>query len=265
MKISVIVTTYNRIDALSLVLQSLAAQDDGNFEIIVADDGSREETGRFVADFAGKCPIPVRHVWQEDRGFRAGRVRNLAAAAATGAYLIYLDGDCITQPDFVRSHRRLAEPGFTVTGSRILMEKALSAELCQGGIWNFTDFRRRAWRHRLEGQINKFLPLFLRPPGQNWRRYQDFVWRRIKSCNLACWKADVAAIGGFGDDMEGGWGHEDADLVFRLHVHGVRRKSGTYATEVLHLWHKMAGREKTEGNRRLLQAKIDAWRAGGGR
>lgn len=260
MKISVIVTTYNRVDALGLVLQSLAKQTDRDFEIIVANDGSRAETGNFVQDFARRCPVPVRHVWQADEGFRAGRIRNLASQAACGDYLIYLDGDCLAQADFVARHRSLAEPGRTVTGSRILLEQELTQALLKQDRWDEAEFRRQAWHNRRHGQINKLLPLFLKLPNNRLRRYTDFVWRRIKSCNLACWKADAAAIGGFGEDMDGGWGHEDADFVFRLHVHGVGRKSGAWATEVLHLWHPMASREKTEPNRLRLQAKIDAWR-----
>lgn len=261
MKISVIVTTYNRLDALSLVLQSLAVQTDGNFEVLVADDGSREDTGAFVRNFAARSPVPVRHVWQADEGFRAGAVRNLAAEAAEGSYLIYLDGDCVAQPDFVARHRALAEPGRTVTGSRILLEETLSRQLCESGVWDWANFRSHALQYRFQGQMNKALPLFLKLPDQGWRHYRDFVWRRIKSCNLACWKVDADAIGGFAADFDGGWGHEDADFVFRLHVHGVRRKSGAFATEVFHLWHRMAGRDKTEPNRLRLQAKIDAWRA----
>lgn len=110
--------------------------------------------------------------------------------------------------------------------------------------------------------MNKFLPLFVKLPDNALRHYRDFVWRRIKSCNLACWKRDAAAIGGFGEDMDGGWGHEDADFVFRLHVAGVTRKSGAWSTEVLHLWHRMASREQTEPNRLRLEARIEAWRAG---
>lgn len=264
MKISVIVTTYNRVDALSLVLQSLACQSDDNFEVIVADDGSRDDTGAMVKAFAADSPMPLRHVWQPDAGFRAGRARNQAAAQATGDYLIYLDGDCLAQPDFVAQHRRLAEAGYVVTGSRILLEELLSRSLCEDGHWDFAEFRRHAWQYWRSKQMNKWAPLFLSLPGQGWRHYQDFVWRRIKSCNLACWKADADAIGGFGEDMDGGWGHEDADFVFRLHVQGVRRKSGAWATEVLHLWHRMASRDQGNMNRARLQAKIDAWRAAGG-
>lgn len=259
--ISVIVTTYNRVDALDLVLQSLATQTDRDFELIVADDGSRPDTGEFVTRFAARSPVPIRHLWQPDQGFRAGQARNLAASLSRGDYLIYLDGDCIVQSDFVARHRALAEPGYTVTGSRILLSEDFSRELCASRQWDEGRFRAGALSGRLKGRMNKCLPLFLKLPDGGWRHYKDFVWRRIKSCNLACWKADAEAIGGFDPAMDG-WGHEDADFVFRLHVAGIRRKSGVLATEVLHLWHRMAPREKTEANRLRLEARIKAWRAG---
>lgn len=262
MVISVIVSTYNRLDALRVVLRSLAAQTERDFEILVADDGSRPDTGAAVRAFAAECPVPLRHVWHEDLGFRLSHIRNRASAQAKGGYLVFLDGDCAVQPDFVAQHRRLAEPGYMVTGSRILLEQELTRELCQADAWDFPTLRRRAPAQRLAGQINKFLPLYFRLPGQAWRHYRDFVWRRIKGCNLACWAADARAIGGFSEDMTG-WGHEDADFVFRLHTHGVRRKSGAWATEVLHLWHRMASADKGEANRVLLQNRIDAWRAQG--
>ena len=97
--ISVIVTTYNREDALAAVLRALARQTDRNFEIIVADDGSGAATRAVVAEHARRLDIPLQHVWHEDRGFRLAEIRNRAIAASAGDYLIFLDGDCIVRPD----------------------------------------------------------------------------------------------------------------------------------------------------------------------
>ena len=77
--ISVIVTTYNRPAALRAVLDGLGAQQDRGFEVLVADDGSRDDTRALVEAQAHTAPVPIRHVWQEDRGFRAGAARNRAA------------------------------------------------------------------------------------------------------------------------------------------------------------------------------------------
>ncbi len=109
--ISVIITTYNREDALEAVLRSLARQTDKDFEVVVADDGSRPATAKAIDAWKAKIGSRVAHVWHEDKGFRAAEIRNRAIQASRGAYCIFLDGDCLVRPDFVVIHRRLAEPG----------------------------------------------------------------------------------------------------------------------------------------------------------
>ena len=127
MPISVVVTTYNRPDALRAVLDGLAAQADLDFEVIVADDGSRDDTRALVERTGAGFPVPLSHTWQEDKGFRAGAARNRAAERARGDYLVFLDGDCIPRPDFVACHRALAERGWMVAGNRILLSEAFTA------------------------------------------------------------------------------------------------------------------------------------------
>jgi glycosyltransferase involved in cell wall biosynthesis len=116
MRITVIITTYNWPEALFLSLQSLQSQRDGDFEIVVADDGSNSATRDLIAEFAGNGRSPVGHVWHEDTGFRAAAIRNRAIAASSGDYLVFLDGDCFVPADFIGVHRRLAEPGWLVSG-----------------------------------------------------------------------------------------------------------------------------------------------------
>jgi len=116
--ISIIITTYNRTNALRLVLSHLTRQSDKKFDVIIADDGSNEETLETVKYFSSE--LMISHVWQEDNGFRASKIRNKAAARACGDYLVFLDGDCIPLTHFVRNHRRLSEEGWLVSGNRIL-------------------------------------------------------------------------------------------------------------------------------------------------
>src|SRR5215212_3540345 len=106
--ISLIVSTYNRPDALGACLRSLSRQTDRNFEIAVADDGSGAETRDLVKSWTANSSVPLKHVWQEDRGFRLAEIRNRAIVASAGDYLVFLDGDCIARPDFIVAHRRLA-------------------------------------------------------------------------------------------------------------------------------------------------------------
>jgi glycosyltransferase involved in cell wall biosynthesis len=257
--ISVIVTTYNWPEALRMTLQSLASQTDSRFEVIVADDGSGPPTAELVSAFASSAPIPVAYVWQEDAGFRRAAIINKAIAQSRGDYLIFVDGDCILQPDFVSQHRALAEPKHLVTGSRILLGRRLSRRLLASGTWSFKAFRRGVLWHRLTGDVSKITALFVRLPTSRLRNYNSFVWRRIKGCNLACWKTDAISVGGF-DESFVGWGGEDIDFVFRLQDSGVIRRSGTWATEVLHIWHPPADPSRAECNGKIVRTRIEAAR-----
>ncbi|NNG22924.1 glycosyltransferase family 2 protein [Telluria aromaticivorans] len=248
--ISVVITTYNRPDALAAVVEACFMQDDRNFEIIIADDGSTANTRETLDRLRARAPVPLKHVWQPDDGFRAAMARNRGTLAATGDYIIFLDGDCIPQRDFVSRHRLLARPGFLVSGSRIL----LSAALTQKALAEHIDLPAMGLadklRYRLRGDMNKVLQLLFHLPDAG-RERRSFSWRRIKSCNLAVWRADLNKVNGF-DESFVGWGHEDSDLVVRLFHAGVLRKDGAFATEVLHLWHREAKRDEESSNRQLV-------------
>ena len=252
--ISVIVTTYNRLDALRAVLAGLAAQTDCDFEVLVADDGSRDDTRALVQSIAQDAPVPVHHVWQEDRGFRAGAARNRAAATAASDYLIFLDGDCVPRPDFIARHRQLAERGWMVAGNRVLLSEDFTVEVLRDGtpIHAWTAVQWRAARRR--GDINRTLPLAALPLGP-LRKLAARRWQRVRTCNLGLWTADFVAVNGFDETFEG-WGFEDSDLAVRLLNHGVRRKEGAFATGVLHLWHGENDRAREGENWRRLQQRI---------
>ena len=251
--ISILLATYNWPQALKLCLESLATQTDRDFEIIIADDGSTHNTTQLIDSY--KDILPITHLWQEDEGFRKTKILNQAIATAQGDYLIFLDGDCIVQPDFVERHRQLAQKGYLVTGSRVLLNEKLTQDLLSWKTWDFTQFRSQLLSNRLNGQINKLLPLLVKLGNGSWRDYKKFVWRRIKGCNMACWKADAQAIGGFDETMTG-WGHEDADFVFRLQRHHIKRKSGSWSTEVFHLFHPIHDQSNAEENARRVREKI---------
>ncbi|MGG1944447.1 glycosyltransferase family 2 protein [Trinickia sp. NRRL B-1857] len=253
--ITVIVSTYNRPDALELVLEGCLAQTDRAFEIIVADDGSGPATREVVERIKRRSPVPLTHVWHADDGFRLAAIRNKAIVQARGEYLIFLDGDCVPQRDFVARHRALAAPRTVVTGSRILLGPRLTA-LAAARHLPLAEQSLAFWlRQRATGQVNKIAPLFARLPDMARRNVQGFVWRGIKGCNLAAWRSDVVAVNGF-DGSFVGWGHEDADFVARLHNAGVVRKKGFWATEVLHLWHPEASRGSEGPNHAKVLARL---------
>jgi glycosyltransferase involved in cell wall biosynthesis len=256
--ISVIVSTYNREDALAAVLRSLARQGDRDFEVLVADDGSGTATARVVADWASRMPVPLKHVWHPDRGFRLAEIRNRAIRASAGVYCVFIDGDCIARSDFVAAHRRLAEPGWFVTGNRILLSRELTERILRVGL-EPEQWRLAEWlAARAQRRVNRFAPLLDLPLGK-LRRLHSRQWRGARGSNIAFWRADLDKVDGF-DAAYSGWGREDSDVFIRMIRAGVLRKDGRFATGVLHLWHAEADRARLADNERMLAEVIDGTR-----
>ena len=248
--ISVIVSTYNRENALDVVLRSLSRQSDRNFEIVVADDGSGAATAAVVREWGSCKPVTIKHVWHEDRGFRLSEIRNRGIKASGGKYILFLDGDCIARRDFVAAHRRLAEPGWFVTGTRILLSERMTERIFREGLepelWPFS----RWMIHRARRRLNRIAPLLELRLGP-LRKLTSQRWRGARGSNMAFWRADLERVDGF-DAAFTGWGREDSDIFIRLIRAGVRRKDGRFAGGVLHLWHPEADRKGLDENERQL-------------
>jgi glycosyltransferase involved in cell wall biosynthesis len=248
--ISLVISTYNRPDALAAVVEGCFAQSDRHFEIIIADDGSSATTQQCVEALKARSPVPMQHIWQADDGFRLAAARNRGTLAARGEYLVFLDGDCIPQRDFIAQHRKLAQRGYMVTGSRVLLSEAFTARVLSEHIDLPGASGLQKFGYRLQGHMNKVLQLLLRLPDIGRAKHR-FSWRRIKGCNLGMWRSDLDTINGFDESFKG-WGHEDSDLVVRMFNAGVMRKDGAFATEVFHLWHREAKRDQATSNRHLV-------------
>lgn len=245
--VSVIVTTYNWPSALERVLSALCAQQYTHFEVILADDGSGEETAEVVRGWQSKhLPFPLHHCWQTDEGFRAAMIRNRAAARANGTYFIFLDGDCIPFPSFVKNHVALSEKGYFVAGNRILLSQPFTKCIVEQQ-WEVQEWpvNQWAWR-RLKGDCNRILPLCTLPLGP-LRKCAVREWKGVKTCNLGVWRDDFIAVNGLDEGFQG-WGYEDSDLAIRLIRKGVLHKRGKWALGVLHLWHGLEDKTRLEAN-----------------
>lgn len=249
--VSVVVTTYNRSDALLAVLEGLSRQTDRNFEVVVADDGSTTEQRRKIFESPVARLLRVLHVWHPDVGFTVSRIRNRGVAASNGPYIVFLDGDCVPEIDFIARHKALAQAGCMVNGSRVLLSPQLTNDVI-GGRDVVVGRAPLYWlTARLLGRASKLSGL-LRLPDGAFRIRRKFSWKGIRSCNMGVWRADFESVNGF-DESFVGWGHEDADFVLRLHNRGVHRKNGFCATEVYHLWHSEAARAHESQNAQTVR------------
>jgi glycosyltransferase involved in cell wall biosynthesis len=254
LKTAFIVLTYNGVDALLPVLRGLATQCNEHHEVIIADDGSGPAAVEALRKALPAFNCPVRHVWHPDVGFTASRARNLAANNSQSDYLVFMDGDCIPNAHFVQAHAELAEVGCFVNGSRVLLSERFTKRIVANGL----DIGRARWfdqlRWRLAGDVNKLIHL-LPWPKNLWRKETSFRWKQIRSCNFGVWRSDFLRVNGFDETFQG-WGHEDADLVLRLHNAGLKRKNGFCATEVYHLWHLENSRVSESENRNRVKQRM---------
>lgn len=250
--IAVIVTTYNRLDALEMVLEGYLAQTDKDFELLIADDGSTSETAARVKEYKDRAPFNIVHVWQPDNGFRAAAIRNRALNETDADYIVFADGDCVPQTGFIAGQRQLAERGWFLSGNRVLLSETFTQEVISNKMPIFRWGLMQLIRGSLRGDINRWTP-FLKMPDWGWlRKRTPQRWQGAKTCNLAVWREDLVNVNGL-DETYTGWGMEDSDLVIRLLRAGVRHKSGRFAVPVMHLWHRENDRSNLKENQLRLQ------------
>jgi len=247
---SLLISTYNWPDALSLCLKSASQQTVLPAEIIIADDGSTETTRQLIQNLSQQSPVPVVHVWHPDQGFQLSKIRNRAIARATQPYVIQIDGDLILHPHFIADHLHIREHGYFVSGSRVLLSDSTTKALLQHGSINvqkhhqgsknfFNRFRNRALRQVLStrykiGGSNKYY---------------------VKGCNMAFWKSDLLKVNGYNESFTG-WGREDSELAIRLLNAGVQKKFLKMGGITYHLYHKEVSRELEPRNIELMEAAI---------
>ncbi len=245
MKTGIVVTTYNWPQALACVLSSIVRQHRLPDEVIIADDGSDGRTRELILAIAKSFPVPLKHCWQPDQGFRAARVRNLAYAATDCEYLLQIDGDMVLEPHFVQDHMQAARPGCFVQGSRVLTTAEGSQELLSGQASTLGFFDSGIARRRNSMRNLALSRLYLSLAGSGKPR-------SIKSCNQGWWRADLLALNGY-DERFVGWGREDSDLARRAWRLGIGCRNLRYAGLAYHLYHQERHEDGESANQTLFE------------
>ena len=247
-----VVTTYERPDALARVLASVGGQSRWPDEVIVADDGSGPTTVEVVRRFESRAPCPVRFVTQPHDGFQAGRMRNAAIASTDCDYVVLLDGDMVIHPRFVEDHIAHARGGCFSQGVRVPLDaRATRAQLAPdasipgplapglGGLRRSYALRSPAMSALLRHAANSIIA--------------------VKSCNQGFWRRDLLATNGFDEEIRG-WGSEDKELCTRLENAGVRRQTLLFAAIAFHLDHPPAPRDMAAVNRTRWRETVQSRR-----
>jgi glycosyltransferase involved in cell wall biosynthesis len=235
---SIIISIYNNIDALRLILHALSLQSEKDFEIIVSEDGESPRVREFIDTIKADFPNLI-HNTQADEGFRKNTALNRAILAAHAEYLIFIDGDCVPHPHFIASHVNNASRGQVCSGRRAEFGKRLSRFILQRPQW-------------FSALINPIVYSALTVPGlldgaKNYEAglYSKFLHRRtqhkqpgILGCNFSAYRQDLLRVNGFNEDYTSPAIGEDADLEWRLRQLGVTVKNIKFLAPVYHLYHE---------------------------
>jgi len=246
--VSLCITTYNSPDYLDLTLQSVLTQTTLPQEVIIADDGSGENTRVLVEKYKTLFSVPLHHCWQPDEGFRVAKIRNKAILNSQCDYLVFIDGDIVLHPHFIRDHLNSAKSQYFIQGSRVLVSENISKQrlISKDIHFNFLS----------KGIINRVNTISIPLLSQIITRYygaKDHAG--VRSCNLSFWKQDAININGFNEDFEG-WGREDSEFVVRLLNSGIKRQNLKFGGVGYHIWHPENSQQLLQKNHTLLEEAV---------
>lgn len=236
MKLSIIISTYNSEKWLHNVLLGYSFQTFTDFEIIIADDGSNDATKNVLTSFKDRFLYPIKHVWQEDIGFRKCRILNKAILESASEYLIFTDGDCIPRKDFVLQHYKKREKGYFLSGgyfklssetSNAISDEVIKNENCFKIFWLLNNGLK------LNFKITKLIKNKLFSSFMNWVTPTKPSWN---GHNSSGYKADILGVNGFNESMA--YGGEDRELGERLYNLGLNSKQVRYSAICVHLYHE---------------------------
>ncbi|WP_418509645.1 glycosyltransferase family 2 protein [Corallibacter sp.] len=246
MNTTLLISTYNWPKALELVLMSVKRQKKLPTEVVIADDGSTEETKKLIESFQENFPVKIRHIWHEDKGFTKTVILNKALKTITSDYVIQIDGDIILHSNFIKDHIANAKKGTYLFGSRISITEPYSKKALEKKQIKFYWFGSGLLR-RTRAIYLPFYNIFTKPKHKNSSK--------LRGCNMSYWLKDAININGYNEDYIG-WGYEDFDFAQRLINAGVAAKRIKHAAIQFHIYHKEAPKGDTDKGNKILSKTI---------
>lgn len=243
---TLVASTYNWPEALELLLLSVLNQSVLPNEIIIADDGSGEDTKNLIENFKKTFPVPLVHIWQEDLKNRKSRIMNKAVAAAKYDYIVEIDGDIILNKHFIEDHLAYAQKGHYLFGSRVNIQEKLLPELFSKKNIDFNFFSKGIKKRSRTIRI---------PFLMNFAKSVDKCSKKLRGCNMSFWKEDFIKINGYNESIVG-WGMEDSEMIQRLHNIGIKGKRLKYTGIVYHIYHKEQSRSNVPVNSEIENQTI---------
>lgn len=243
---TLVASTYNWPEALELLLLSVLNQSVLPNEVIIADDGSGEDTKNLIENFKKTFPVPLVHIWQEDLKNRKSRIMNKAIAAAKYDYVVEIDGDIILNKNFIEDHIAYAQKGHYLFGSRVNIQEKLLPELFSKKNIDFNFFSKGIKKRSRTIRI---------PFLMNFAKSVDKCSKKLRGCNMSFWKEDFIKINGYNESIVG-WGMEDSEMIQRLHNIGIKGKRLKYTGIVYHIYHKEQSRNNVPVNSEIENQTI---------
>lgn len=248
MKTTLIISTYNWPEALELVLLSVKKQVVLPDEVVIADDGSKEATKALITAFKKDFPVPLIHVWHEDKGFRRSAVLNLAVSKTKAEYIIQLDGDCIIHKNFIKDHINAVEKDTYLFGSRVNIKAFALESIYANKKVSFSYLAKEISKRNR----NIYIPFL----GVALYKRKNELSKKLRGCNLSFWKADFIKVNGYNEDMTG-WGREDSELIARMLNNGLYGKRLKFKAIVYHIWHKNTSKAHVNINDEIQTKTIE--------
>ena len=244
---TLIITTYNQKERLALVLDSIKCLNPLPKEVLIADDGSTSDTKDLIESYRQTFPCQLRHIWQEDEGFRLSQIRNLAIESAQGEYIIIIDGDMILEPHFVANHLRFAKRGVFLQGSRVILGKAQSEEILNNGDFALA-FKTRSFKALRSYMLSYIVYKTSKITADIFQK--TTLIKGVRGCNMSFYKSDCKAINGFNESFKG-WGREDSEFVARFLFNGGSLRRVKFNAIAYHIYHPENTKAMLESNHNI--------------